>query len=55
VTLHFLAKRRAFFRDFSISRQMQGMLDLGLLQKSKCLSEAFSDQIKAPKAPKMTK
>jgi hypothetical protein len=24
----------------------------GLLQKSTCLSEAFSDQIKAPKAPK---
>jgi hypothetical protein len=26
--------------------------ELGLLEKGTCLSEAFSDQIKAPKAPK---
>ena len=26
---------------------------VGLLEKGTCLSEAFSDQIKAPKAPKM--
>jgi hypothetical protein len=31
------------------------LAQLGLLQKSTCLSEAFSDQIKAPKAQKMTK
>jgi hypothetical protein len=29
------------------------MAKSGLLQKNTCLSEAFSDQIKAPKAPKM--
>jgi len=36
--------RSVFFRNKSC---------LGLLKKSTCLFKAFSDQIKAPKAPKM--
>jgi hypothetical protein len=50
----YLAIPEKKIRDHTLVIRVSRLIpSVGLLEKGTCLSEAFSDQIKAPKAPKM--